>query len=84
MHLSILYTTDMHVTNLKLINFRRFTNLEVKDLSPDIRLVVLAGPNGVGKSSVFDGIRAVQNPQLGGGGDLVYFNKAPAAGGTPK
>lgn len=69
----------MRVTGLTLINFRRFTNLEISQIPSDTRLVVLAGPNGVGKSSVFDGLRASQNPFIGNVGDPAYFNKSVAA-----
>ncbi len=45
----------MKVTYLEVSNFKRFTNLKInlRDLS-DAKLVVLVGPNGCGKSSVFD------------------------------
>ncbi len=34
--------------------FKRFADLEIVDLPESARLVVLAGPNGFGKSSLFD------------------------------
>ena len=34
--------------------FKRFGSLEIQDLGADVKLVVMLGPNGTGKSSVFD------------------------------
>ena len=45
----------MRVKSLRLTNFRRFTDLVVDEIPETSRLVVLVGPNGCGKSSVFDG-----------------------------
>ena len=44
----------MRITELRLQNFKRFTDLQIKNLSPDAKLVLLIGANGSGKSSVFD------------------------------
>jgi hypothetical protein len=37
--------------------FKRFTDARIIDIPETARLVVLAGPNGTGKSSIFDGFR---------------------------
>ncbi len=50
----------MHITNLQLVNFKRFTDLTI-DLSKlpiSPKLVLLIGANGSGKSSVFDAFEA--------------------------
>ena len=46
---------QLRVKYLRLTNFRRFTDLIVDGIPETARLVVLVGPNGCGKSSVFDG-----------------------------
>ena len=37
-------------------DFRRFTDLTVRDISETARLIMLAEPNGCGKSSFFDAL----------------------------
>ena len=44
----------MRITNLKIENFKRFTDLSVKQIPESAKLVLLIGSNGSGKSSVFD------------------------------
>jgi energy-coupling factor transporter ATP-binding protein EcfA2 len=46
----------MRITNIKLRNFKRFTDLVVRDLPASAKLVVVVGPNGSGKSSLFDAL----------------------------
>jgi len=38
-------------------SFKRFHDLVISDLPASARLIVLAGPNGTGKSSLFDALR---------------------------
>jgi recombinational DNA repair ATPase RecF len=47
----------VRVQSIQLRNFRRFSDLSITDLPETARLIVLAGPNGVGKSSFFDGLQ---------------------------
>lgn len=47
----------MRVESIHLRNFRRFSDLSIVGLPESARLIVLAGPNGVGKSSFFDGLQ---------------------------
>ena len=44
----------MRIKRVRLKNYKRFTELTIADLPDTARLVVLVGPNGTGKSSVFD------------------------------
>ena len=44
----------MRIQNVCLQNYKRFADLQVIDLPDAARLIVLIGPNGVGKSSLFD------------------------------
>lgn len=44
----------MRIARVKLTKFRRFEDLEIRDIPSTAKLVVLAGPNGSGKSSLFD------------------------------
>lgn len=52
---------NVHLAELQLTGFKRFTNTTIKDVPSSSRLVILAGPNGVGKSSLFDGLRTWQS-----------------------
>ncbi|MCY4241026.1 MAG: AAA family ATPase [Rhodobacter sp.] len=44
----------MRIKRVELRDYKRFTHLEIPDIPETARLVVLVGPNGCGKSSVFD------------------------------
>lgn len=44
----------MRIKNLYLKNFKRFTNLSLKEIPKTSKLVLLIGANGSGKSSLFD------------------------------
>ena len=44
----------MRIKSVRLRNYKRFTDLTIADIPAAARLVVLVGPNGTGKSSVFD------------------------------
>jgi predicted ATPase len=67
----------MHIKSLTAKHFRRFTDLTITGLPVTARLVVLAGPNGTGKSSVFDAFRTWQyyRGQVSGSDDPSYFKK---------
>ncbi|WP_424945745.1 AAA family ATPase [Candidatus Spongiihabitans sp.] len=48
----------MKIKSIHLKEFKRFTDLKITGLPDTAKLVVLLGPNGCGKSSVFDAIYA--------------------------
>lgn len=45
----------MKIKQVSLVGFKRFHNLSITGLSESVKLVVLVGSNGSGKSSVFEG-----------------------------
>ena len=46
----------MRIKSVRLTNYKRFASLTLTNILESTRLVVLLGPNGCGKSSVFGGI----------------------------
>lgn len=46
----------MKIKEITLNKFKRFTDLTITDIPATSKLVVLVGPNGCGKSSVFEGL----------------------------
>ena len=46
----------MKIKSIKLEGFKRFTNLKIEEIPKKAKLVVMIGPNGCGKSSVFDAL----------------------------
>lgn len=67
----------MRLKSLHVVRFRRFVDLELRDLSPTAKLVVLAGPNGSGKSSLFDAIfiRSRTDSETGRFSDTDYYDR---------
>jgi hypothetical protein len=67
----------MRVSSVRLKNFKRFTDLLVRDIPISAKLVVVVGPNGCGKSSLFDGFLQWyrQRVGFGAGNEDVYFRK---------
>jgi predicted ATP-dependent endonuclease of OLD family len=45
---------SMKIQKIHLVNFKRFTNIEIDNIPESSKLVVLIGSNGSGKSSIFD------------------------------
>jgi predicted ATP-dependent endonuclease of OLD family len=57
----------MRLSSIKIEKFKRFENLLIEGLSSSARLVVIAGPNGNGKSSLFDAFQFWRRGHGGGG-----------------
>ena len=73
----------MRVKNIRLKDYKRFTDLTIADVPEAAKLVVLVGPNGSGKSSVFDSFilkakAEVANYQLNGDTEQYYEKVAQA------
>lgn len=71
----------MHITSIRLLGYKRFTDTKIAPIPATAKLVVLAGPNGSGKSSLFDGIMTWHRHSGGpsAGWDETYGTKV----GTP-
>lgn len=68
----------MKIKNVHLEAFKRFTDLTIANIPSTAKLVVLLGPNGCGKSSLFDAFKAWH--RYAGYYDLVdsnYCHKIP-------
>lgn len=67
----------MRITRIQLKNFKRFTDLVIRDIPESAKVVVLVGPNGCGKSSVFDAITTWFRIKAGTGfnSDQSYYRK---------
>ena len=69
----------MKLKEIHLKKFKRFTDLTITAIPSSARLVVLVGPNGCGKSSVFDAFKVWQlwKGYTGLPTDQSYCNKTP-------
>jgi predicted ATPase len=65
----------VHIRRVFAADFRRFTHLEIVDLPATAKLVVLAGPNGNGKSSLFDALLTVSERNIRNIWDQAYHTK---------
>lgn len=70
----------MRISTIKLKNFKRFTDLEISEIPRTAKLVVIVGPNGCGKSSLFDALLHWYRRTAGFGihTDKVYYQKLSA------
>ena len=67
----------MQIRELRLQNFKRFTDLTIRNIPSDAKLVLLIGANGCGKSSVFDAFNWLAPQAVGHGfkDNSEYFSK---------
>ena len=67
----------MRIESIHIENFKRFTDLHIEDIPSTAKLVVVVGPNGCGKSSLFDAFLDWHRPFAGWGysGDEPYYRK---------
>ena len=56
----------MKIESIHLRNFKRFTDLKIHNIPATAKLVVLLGPNGCGKSSLFDAFHYESSAYTGG------------------
>lgn len=67
----------MRVASIKLMNFKRFSDLLIRNIPQAAKLVVVVGPNGCGKSSLFDAFLHWYRQKVGFGrnDDQQYYRK---------
>ncbi len=67
----------MRISSIKLKGFKRFTDLHITEIPKAAKLVVIVGPNGCGKSSLFDALIHWHRRTAGYGmnQDKVYYQK---------
>lgn len=67
----------MRVRTVELRGFKRFAHFTIPDIPETVRLVVLAGPNGFGKSSLFDAFQlwSGQHGNRGWQDDRDYYDR---------
>ena len=62
----------MKIKSIKLEGFKRFTDLKIEGIPETAKLVVMIGPNGCGKSSVFDALHAYRFSYLSENGEMDF------------
>lgn len=67
----------MKVKSIKMKDFKRFTDLEISEISENVKLVLITGPNGSGKSSLFDAFIHWHRMKAGWGyeNDNLFYQK---------
>lgn len=66
----------MKVSEIHIKNFKRFKNTKITGLSQQLKLVIIVGPNGCGKSSLFDAFHSWYKLNAGFGySDETYYRK---------
>ena len=68
----------MKIQSIHLQNFKRFTDLKIQNIPATAKLVVLLGPNGCGKSSLFDAFHYESSAYTGSRpNNPDYYEKMP-------
>ncbi len=72
----------MKIKSIHLQNFKRFTDLRIQNIPETAKLVVLLGPNGCGKSSLFDAFHYESSAYYTGGrqDNPDYYEKVHGMG----
>ncbi len=65
----------MRIRDIYLTDFKRFTGLTIEDIPDTAKLVILVGPSGSGKSSLFDAINAWGKDHNYSSYDPEYYRK---------
>ena len=71
----------MRLASARIRNFKRFADLTIRNLPSDAKLLILLGPNGCGKSSLFDAFqRKLKVSQFYGMNEELqkYYQRATA------
>lgn len=70
-------SNTMRIASVKLKNFKRFTDLVIREIPRTAKLVIVVGPNGCGKSSLFDAFLHWYRLKVGFGrhDDQLYYRK---------
>src|SRR5215216_2485275 len=55
----------MKIQSVRINEFKRFTDLEIREIPENAKLIVLVGPNGTGKSSLFEAFNFWISPARG-------------------
>ena len=68
----------MKIKSIKLKDFKRFTDLTIKEIPETAKLMVMIGPNGCGKSSALEGMQFLRRARgfHGFSGTTDYYSKS--------